>query len=221
MNFKTITSPFLIVMTAMFGMTACDGSSAGAAGSAANYSPLAAGCHSDDPSQKCLALNYVTYTNSKGDAVTDQAAATRNLATINQIWKSCGIQFQIDNYQAVDPTKFGLSKVDSMNELDQIRKAFNDGNTLLIAQTGYWGTAKNAWTAMPGSGPYGAVFESTVADFGNIVAHELGHYLNLDHVNSNSDVMSAIIYPDSNKLTPDQCQEARAAVDSFWKNMQR
>jgi hypothetical protein len=74
---------------------------------------------------------------------------------------------------------------------------------------------------MPGSGLYGVVLEQKVGNFPNIIAHELGHYLNLYHANERSEVMNAIIYDTSNTITQEQCETARAAVKKWWPNMVR
>jgi len=71
------------------------------------------------------------------------------------------------------------------------------------------------------TGPFGVVLEQSVATYGSIVAHELGHYLNLQHTSDAYNIMSPIIYTNSLTLTGDQCAEARATALSFWGNMLR
>lgn len=200
-------------------LTACEGGGGGAATD--SQSTVSAGCHSEDPSQICLGLKYVSYEDSAG-AVASQSTALKNLEEINSIWRGCGIQFQIEEYQAVDPAVYGLAAGSgAMGQLDQIRNTFNDGRTMLVVQTGYWGTTKNAWAQLPGGTAYGVVLESTVATSGNIVGHELGHYMNLDHDSDPSNLMSAIVYPSSLEVTPGQCEETRSTANSFWAAMKR
>jgi hypothetical protein len=67
----------------------------------------------------------------------------------------------------------------------------------------------NAWTAMPGSSPSGTVIEGRVAAYPEMIAHELGHYLNLEHVKDATDLMNPIIYRTSTRLSPDQCENVR------------
>jgi hypothetical protein len=75
---------------------------------------------------------------------------------------------------------------------------------------------------MPGGGgPFGAILERPVASFANIIAHELGHYLNLYHVSDATDIMNPIIYSSSTKLTSSQCATARSAASFFWSKMYR
>jgi hypothetical protein len=177
----------------------------------------------------CLAVKYVVYDDSKGSAVVDDKAAIRNIDAINRIWSECNIGFQIDKYVAANPTQYKLAfNTANLSDLNSIRKTFQDSSTLLVVTTGSWNrsgtlgnTGANAWTNMPGEGVYGVVMESDVGTYSNIIAHELGHYLNLDHVNDESDLMNPIIYDGSTTLTQSQCNEARAAVSNYWTAMKR
>lgn len=186
------------------------------------------GCHATDGKTICLGLKYVSYKNSSNVAVVSQANAISNLKTMNQLFKQCGIQFQIDKYLAVNPEEDHLDyATSSSGELDTIRSTYQDDSTLLIVTTGSWsgslgsGSA-NAWTQMPGSlGPFGAILEASVSTYANIIAHEVGHYLNLDHESNNSNLMSPVIYSSSTELDASQCSIARAAADDYWQKMQR
>jgi hypothetical protein len=186
-------------------------------------------CHSDDPDHMCLALNYVVYKNSSDQPVVTQQEAIKNVEEINQLYKQCNVSFQIDQYQAVNPKDFGLTYQTANNsELTSIRKAFVNSSTLLVTTTGTWdrsgslgNTGANAWASMPGEDYMGVVLEKPVGKFGNIIGHELGHYLNLDHVNDRSDLMNPTIYDDSTKLTPNQCKTIRSTVTDYWQKMIR
>jgi hypothetical protein len=184
-------------------------------------------CHSEDPSQICLSLKYVVYADSSGAPLFSEEQAVTNLAQINQVWSQCGIAFEIGEFDSPTPSDYGLSlNTPTLGELTSIRNAFEDDTHLLVVTTGTWSGslgagAANAWTAMPGGGPYGVVLEKPVGDYPNIIAHELGHYLNLDHVSDTSDVMNAVIYTSSTKLTTSQCNTARSAASAFWSEMER
>lgn len=182
-------------------------------------------CVSGDANKICLGIQFVSYVNSKGQAVASQEDAKTILATMNRIWGQCDIGFQIDKYETVDPTKAGLAfGADAQGQTDKIRTTYGTmKNDLLAVTTGPWGTAVNAWTNMPGSGPYGAVMESSIVDYGSgiIYAHEFGHYLGLDHVDDTSDLMDAVIYTSSSSLTSAECQTARDTAKSFWAAMIR
>ncbi len=184
-------------------------------------------CHTSDPAHLCLSLKYVVYENLQAKAIVSGQEALQNLALINKTWLQCNIGFEIGEYLSVDPQKYGLSfNTSSMSELSQIRSEFDDNSTLLVVTTGAWSGslgagAANAWTTMPGGGTYGAILEEPVGNYPNIIAHELGHYLNLSHVSDTSDVMNPVIYQGSTQLTTNQCEMARSAASYYWKTMLR
>ncbi len=208
-----------MLMTAALSLTACN-SAGGGDTYGRTASAVGPGCSGGNGSV-CLGIRYISYDEGKGPISSKEQAAS-DLEGINRIWAQCGIQFEIDSYEAVNPTSYGLaSGSDAQNQLDAIRNAFNDGHSLLVVYTGYWGSTKNAWTSMPGSAPYGAVLESSVVNYPNIVAHELGHYLGLDHVDDTANVMNALIYSDSKALDSGQCDLARQTVQQSWSTAQR
>ena len=186
-------------------------------------------CHSDDPAHICLAVKYVVYRDSADEPVVSQQSAIANIRTVSHLWAQCNLGFQIDQWLAIRPSDYQLQyQTANYTELDDIRNSFDDDTTLLIATTGTWNragtlgnTSANAWTSMPGGGPYGAILERPVGTFANIIGHELGHYLNLLHVSDNTDLLNPIIYTNSTKLTADQCTTARAAAGFFWSRMYR
>lgn len=232
---------FALVLT---GLTGCDGASSSVEGSAAassngsgsgdssavqgSTSPMAVGatCHSTNPDDICIGMKVVVFKDSRGNAVSDEATTLANLAGINKIWKQCGIAFQVEKYETVNPADMGLAFGGSSAEAETsaTRKAYEDDNRFLVVTTGAWNVQKNAWTASPGAGPYGAVMEGSIASgYSEIYAHELGHYLNLDHTSqgATANVMSATIAHSSVQLNASQCTEARATAKSFWSAMLR
>jgi len=165
-----------------------------------------------------LALKFVEYQDPKtGKPVMNQIAAQKVVDGVNKIWGQCGLQVKLERYQPVnastlahDKLKFHLS---SMDELDRVRSTFDDKKDLVVINTGGWnhkkmGTA-NAWTAMPGDAPSGAVIEGPVATNAPIIAHELGHYLGLDHVSDPTDMMNPLIYDSSTVIYSAQCDSMR------------
>lgn len=185
-------------------------------------------CHST--SKICIGLKYVVYDDpSTGKPVATQADAVTNLKNLDSVWAQCDIGFQIDQYSTVNPSDYGLKfNTADASELDVIRTKFVSPASLLVVTTGAWDrsgslgdTGANAWTNLPGSGPYGAVIEGAVATFSNIYAHELGHYLNLVHMPDETDLMDAIVYDSSTTLASDQCNTARATATTFWAKMLR
>jgi hypothetical protein len=198
-----------------------------------NYS-LAAPAHSPelpcgdaDTSHLCLAVNFVAYQRPDSGTIVTRNQALGNVSQVNSVWAQCRIQFYVQSYAAVDPASRGLPYQPSANaELNGVRKAFSDASQLLVVTTGQWqgelgSQGANAWTVLPSVGPFGVVMEDMSGSAGNLIAHELGHYLNLDHENDIYNAMNPIIYGNSINLTDSQCAEARATAISFWGAMLR
>lgn len=189
--------------------------------------PPPGGCHGDQSSLICLALKYVVYENSRGDEIIPLQEALENLVQINRLWAQCSIEFEIEEYLSVDADQYDLNfNTPTLSELSVIRNTFDDDKHLLIVTTGSWSGslgagAANAWAAMPGSGLYGVVLEEPVGNYPNIIAHELGHYLNLGHVSDSSNLMNPVIYQGSSRLTSSQCSAARSAINYYWQDSLR
>ncbi|MGK5085259.1 hypothetical protein WDW37_18380 [Bdellovibrionota bacterium FG-1] len=186
-------------------------------------------CHSDDSRQICLGVKYVVYQGLNGRIEIDHKIAENNLKLVNLIWKRCDLSFQVDEFLQVKPLDFGLRyQAADFSDLEHVRNTFGSDRSLLVVTTAAWDrssalgkTTANAWTTMPGSRPLGIVLEQGVGAFGNIIAHELGHYLNLYHFPDENDVMSSIIYSRSRDLSSAQCELARNTVRTYWAKMLR
>lgn len=184
-------------------------------------------CGDTDPSHLCLALNFVTYQSSSSTAMVNRSQASGSVSQVNSVWEQCHIQFYIETYSAIDPTARGLPyQPNSNNELTRVREALSDASRLLVVSTGQWqgelsAQGANAWTVLPAVGPFGVVMESLAGSVSNLIAHELGHYLNLDHANDVYNAMNPVIYGNSINLNDTQCAEARATAISFWGAMLR
>lgn len=191
--------------------------------------PIGESCSSGDPNKLCLAIRYVAYQNGGGDPTVSESEAIENIRKVNRVWEACEIQFQIDEYIPVAPGDYDLKyRTANSSELSAIRRAFASARALLVTTTGAWDragtlgrTGANAWTSMPGAGPFGVVMEEPVATYSNIIGHELGHYLNLGHTSDKANLMNPIIYTSSTKIYQSQCTEARSAAAFFWKRMLR
>lgn len=187
------------------------------------------GCSSTDPSHICLALKYVAYEDSTGTPTISRAKADLVLEEMNALWSQCNLSFVIEEYAQVNPAAYNLAyQTANKADLTTIRQTFQDDHTLLVVTTGTWNRAgtlgydyANAWTTMPGSSISGAVLEKPVAANSNLIAHELGHYLSLDHVGDQYAMMNPTIYSYSENIYQSQCNEARQAAWYFWAKMLR
>ncbi|MCM2323565.1 MAG: matrixin family metalloprotease [Oligoflexia bacterium] len=161
-----------------------------------------------------LAVKYVEYLNPQGQPVMSREALNTLTEKMNALVAGCKIRFVLEEVQEVEPAPLGLTYgLDSLGTLDKIRAQFDNPKQLVIVNTGEWahesvGSA-NAWTTMPGQTPSGAVIEAPVSDFAELVAHELGHYLSLDHVSDQSNLMNPVIYDNSRALDSGQCASMR------------
>ncbi len=202
------------------------GSNGGSGGSSGSGGTTAAGvigpsCVSSDANQICIGVKAVSYTSNGQPTYTeDQAVAT--IQGINDLWKQCNVAFQLEEYQAVNPADYGLTNgSDSQGEAGTVRSDFSDDKTFLLAATGSWNSSYIAWTQMPGAGPYGSVFDVNYATDAITVAHEFGHYLGLDHVSDQGNIMYPQVYPNDTAFTSDQCSLARSTAASYWQAMMR
>lgn len=201
---------FVVVAAGVFGLTAH-----------ASMATLTASQPASQ-SEMTLALKFVEFTDSSrgGRPVLTRSEAEKVVEGMNSVYAQCGMRLKLEEYTAVDPGKFGLPrKLSSPDEMDSVRTPFDSDRHLVVIHTGAWerkpkgamGKA-NAWTAMPGQLPSGAVLEAPVADNGNITAHELGHYLGLDHARDEAELMNPIIYKKSVRITLSECAQMRATA---------
>jgi hypothetical protein len=169
------------------------------------------------PSSVLLALKFVEFLPSQGAQRLGEAKVKKLVEEMNSIYSKCSISFRLEETATVNPDQFGLPyHLNSVEKMHEVRKPFDDPRYLVVISTGSWDHKKmgaaNAWTAMPGEIPSGAVVESPVVTFAGIVAHEIGHYLSLNHVKNNVNLMNPIIYQVSKELTAEQCANMRATA---------
>jgi len=188
------------------------------------------GLDPEDRDSACLALKVVSYeAASVGGTALSREQAQDDITAVNRIWDSCKIRFLLEIYQSAAPEPLGLTENPSnTGELPIIRRTLEDSERFLLVVTGAWNragslgnTGANAWAAMPGNLPYGIIMEEAVATFGNIVAHELGHYLGLDHSSDSRNLMSPLIYDNSTELRAADCALAHSTLQTHWSAMLR
>jgi hypothetical protein len=184
-------------------------------------------CRSNDPRKLCFAIRYVSYRDESGVAVANRKMAIEQVRKANALWAQCGIAFELENYETADPRRHGLRfGEESERETYEIRRRFARPSSLLVVVTGEWSSYAVAWTEPPGFETHGTILSSEVASDPEILAHELGHYLNLDHPVSQprewrANLMNWRVYPDSRRLTQAQCARARKAGTTSWKSARR
>jgi hypothetical protein len=181
------------------------------------------------PEKLRVAVKYVAFQNSQEQPVISDNDTTAVFKTVNSIWEKCSIEFKLERFSQIEPktleTDFNISR---HSELPELREALCEQDTLLVVTTGTWNrtgslgkTTANAWTAMPKRAPFGIVLEAPVARHPNLLAHEFGHYLNLNHAQGDTQLMNPTIYRRSNGLTPEECNQARSTVLTKWARMLR
>lgn len=173
-----------------------------------------------------LSLKFVEFTDDRGDPIVDRLSLQAILHVLNRIYSPCQLVFLLGRYEVVKPERVGLTAApQSLTEMRRFRQPFMDARHLVIIHTAGWDHQRvgpaNAWTAMPGDFPLGAVIEGKVARFAGIIAHELGHYLSLYHVKDDFNLMNPVIYAKSNQLSEAQCHDVRRAALSYHSHALR
>lgn len=190
----------------------------------ATSTPTADTCVSSDPNFQCFGLKLVSYVKtSTGKPTVTQAEAGTLIQQVNDVWRTCKVGFQLEEYRAVDPTTLGLAYgAQSENQLTSIRREFSNSTTFLVAAVGPWSGGTIAWAVLPGgSGPFGLVVDEQYSKNPFTVGHELGHYMGLYHYSNYSNLMNPYIGSDTSDLTTNQCNIARETNEYYWKAMRR
>ncbi len=179
-----------------------------------------------------LGIRYVVYLPTREPlppAETSNAKLQELFKGINAIWSSCGIAFvpQLVVAEADRSPRQNRAPA-ALDELFKIRHELKQDGSMLIAVTQPWNradslgkTGANAWTAMPGTEDHGIIVEWPERWNSNLLAHELGHYLGLDHREKRSELMAPVIYRDSTGLSSEECTAARHTASAYWKKMIR
>jgi len=179
-------------------------------------------CTSTDPNHICIGLKLVSYTQSGVDSIT-QAQALAMMAGVNQVWTQCNIGFQLEQYEAVDPTTQGLAyNTNWESDGDTVRRTFNDGTSFLVVAVGSLsGSTIAVSEEAGGASVYGTLVEKLFATNPLTVGHELGHYQGLYHVSDSTNLMNPYIGANTEQLTSSQCDTARSTDYAEWQSMMR
>lgn len=206
---------------ALVGLSACGaGGSSGSGVLNAKAAAIQDGATSTDPNHLSLAVRFVSYVDdTTGEPVMSGEGIHQLTREMNQILRPCNLSYIAETIELVRPGDVGLPfNLASMSDLTPARERFDLPSELVVIYTGAWnhGTmgAGNAWTTLPGTSPSGAVVEEPVATSAVVVAHELGHYLSLDHVDDPANLLNPISYETSTELTQQQCQAMRNAAQT-------
>ncbi|MEW6055242.1 MAG: M12 family metallo-peptidase [Bdellovibrionota bacterium] len=185
-----------------------------------------------------IAVRYLSFRDSSGTAVASESKV-RNMIDndVAAVWRQCGISFKLERYEAVDAS-YANARYSPANysELNQMRINTQSENDLVIIGTGTWNRAgdlgnsgSNCYSSFPGDRAEGIVCEKKSAGSSLIMAHEVGHWLNLRHTNSPTtdavndttsrnvayNLMDHIVRPSNDELTKGQCVRARTAIGEW------
>jgi hypothetical protein len=182
----------------------------------------ATSCKSSDPEFQCIGLKMVSYLDDLGTAVITEEETRTLVQEMNSVWNPCKIGFQLEKYQAVNPTSVGL-KYDPywQTEATSVRAAFSDSQTFLVVAVGVLSSSTIAVTQMPFSSPFGTLVEKGFARNSFTVGHELGHYMGLYHYRDSSNLMNPYIGTNTSGLSVSQCSTARSTNMKYWPAMLR
>ena len=187
-----------------------------------------------------IAVRYLAFTDSTGKAVAEQAAAQQMVEGMSRYWRQCNIQFALEEFKAIDAGSINARyNPSNYSELDEMRMATQNDSQLTLIGTGVWNrsgslgnSGSNCYSSFPGDRAEGIVceFKSAAKDF--MMAHEVGHWLNLRHTNSPTtdavddthsgnvanNLMDHVVAASHGDMTAGQCYRAREAIGSFRRN---
>ncbi len=156
--------------------------------------------------------------------------AEKTLKKVNRIWAPCRISFTAEKQWVVDPSEYGLwpLKTGTIPDLQAIITALWDprflevlvlGKTLESDGMTFAGFAVSSVGDYTEKDPGGVVIRDVHVNDGMILAHELGHLLNLQH----TDRDDALMQPrhssgNDTELNAAECETANARIHHRFKS---
>lgn len=166
-----------------------------------------------------VAVRYMSFRESSGGAIVDEATVKGMMGKISDVWSQCNISFVLEAYEVLDPSGIGAKmSPNSFYDIDTLRTKLQTDSDLLMVATGPWGRDgdlgnPNCYSSFPGDEADGIVCEQKVTGNGNLLAHEVGHWLDLVHTSTGgTNLMSPVISPANSEISADQCATARTAI---------
>lgn len=183
-----------------------------------------------------VAVRYLAFRGGDG-AVAKRDAVEKMVSHMSDVWSQCYIGFMLENYSEIEPSGINAQfSPANYSELDSMREATQSDSDLEIIGSGKWNRAgdlgnsgSNCYSSFPGDQAQGIVCEASSAASPTIMAHEVGHWLNLYHTddptsdyiddttwqNQAGNLMLHLVAPTNTELTHGQCARARSAIAKF------
>jgi hypothetical protein len=187
-----------------------------------------------------IAVRYLSFTDSNGTAVVNQGEVQEAMDYASRIWAQCGIGFRLENFQEIQAESIGTRfNPANYSELDQMRINTQQDTDLIFIATGKWNrsgtlgsSGSNCFSSFPGDEAEGIVCEKSSAASPTMIAHEVGHWVDLRHTNSPStdgvddtnagnvgnNLMDHFVGPSNTEMTRGQCARARSAIAEWRRN---
>lgn len=149
---------------------------------------------------------------------------------VNRIWAPCRITFQPEKQWMVDPAEHGLwpLKAGSISDLQVIIASLWDprflevlvlGKTLDSDGISFAGFAISSIGDYTEKDPSGVVIRDVHVNDGMVLAHELGHLLNLQHTDRDNALMQPKHSSDSDtELNAAECEIAQARIQYRFRS---
>lgn len=143
-------------------------------------------------SKQPIALGVAIYALSIGSApAVSRTEAESWFEGATRIWNQCGVRLQFEQYKMINAELASLPyQPKNQADLEKIRRSVFESDYVNISVTGEWQgapfAASAAYTNFPNASLLGTVAQIAATKTPTLLAHELGHYFNLLHVDDPS-----------------------------------